>query len=225
MLAQSRKPVYDERMAAEVRETTVTLLPISAIRTNGGTQLRAEIDQSVVLEYAEMIDNLPPVVVYADGSHFWLADGFHRLKANLLKGRQEILSEVRQGTRRDAVLFAAGPANSRHGLRRTPADKRKCVLAFLSDETWSKWNDSAIARAACVAPQTVTKYRPQFEGAPNPETTRLSRSRSGKVIQTRAFVPHARNHQPSATVPLENGDNGHAKQACCPNCGHLFPVC
>ena len=40
--------------------------------------------------------------------------------------RAEIAADVRQGTRRDALLFAAG-ANSSHGLSRTTADKRRAI--------------------------------------------------------------------------------------------------
>lgn len=38
--------------------------------------------------------------------------------------------------KRDALLHAAG-ANDAHGIRRTSKDKRKAVMALLTDEEWS----------------------------------------------------------------------------------------
>lgn len=60
----------------------------------------------------------PSLTVFFDGSHYWLADGFHRFFAAKKHGLGAMSAEVYQGTRRDAVLYAAG-ANARHGLRRT----------------------------------------------------------------------------------------------------------
>ena len=56
----------------------------SQIRQDGGTQPRAEIWQDVVDDYAEQMTagaTFPPIVVFYDGTHYWLADGFHRLAA------------------------------------------------------------------------------------------------------------------------------------------------
>jgi hypothetical protein len=108
-----------------------TTIAIDGIRMDGGTQPRASsIDVELVEEYARDIAAgavLPPPVVFYDGTHYWLADGFHRVCAYKSKriekriGRIEIECEVRQGSRRDAILFSVG-ANSTHGLRRSNDD-------------------------------------------------------------------------------------------------------
>ena len=74
---------------------------ISRIRLDGGTQPRANIDVAAVADYmTAMADgaDFPPVVVFYDGTSYWLADGFHRIRAAEQAGRDEIACEVHQGT-------------------------------------------------------------------------------------------------------------------------------
>jgi len=143
------------------------------IRTDGGTQPRVGIDMEVVREYAEAMNQgatFPPVTVYYDGSKYWLADGFHRVKAAFLaaegkpaldKRSIKIEAEVLQGTRRDAILHSVG-ANAQHGLRRTNADKRRSVLTLLRDDDWQQWSDREIARRCGVHWDTVGKIRKEM---------------------------------------------------------------
>lgn len=136
-------------------------LKLKDIRLDGGTQPREFINQTVVDEYAEEMvesDNFPPMVVFNDGANFWLADGFHRWHANKKAGFVEVECDVRQGTKRDAVLFSVG-ANAVHGLRRTNEDKRKAILTLLNDIEWGEWSDSEIARQCCVSHVTVGRVR------------------------------------------------------------------
>lgn len=142
-----------------------TLHP-SVVRIDGGTQMRAELNATTIEEYAVAMQagaQFPAIVVYYDGSDYWLGDGFHRLAARrkLLEGAVEC--EVRSGTRRDAVLCAAG-ANAAHGLRRTNADKRRAVEALLRDEEWAQWSDREIARRCAVDHKTVGALRGELSG-------------------------------------------------------------
>jgi hypothetical protein len=134
---------------------------LELLRIDGGTQPRASLDETVVAEYAEALKaggKLPPVIVYFDGSEWWLADGFHRYHAHRAAGATEISAEVREGTRRDAVLFSAG-ANASHGLRRTNDDKRRAVMTLLNDAEWMRWSDNAIAKACSVSNHMVASLR------------------------------------------------------------------
>jgi hypothetical protein len=87
-----------------------------------------------------------------------LADGFHRLRAFIAADRETIPADVRQGTRRDAILYSVG-ANETHGLRRTNDDKRRAVLTLLNDAEWSKWSDREIARQCAVHFNYVGRLR------------------------------------------------------------------
>jgi hypothetical protein len=137
------------------------LLPIDAVRTDGGTQIRAELNPFLIDDYAAAVQTgavFPPVVVFSDSTDYWLADGIHRLAAGREAGLTEISADVRSGTRREAVLFAVG-ANASHGLRRTNADEHRAVLLLLEDEEWRHWSDREIARVAVVSHEFVRTQR------------------------------------------------------------------
>ena len=137
-------------------------LSISIIRVDGGTQPRARTSLDAVSEYAEAMESgakFPPVVVFYDGSEYWLADGFHRRDAAIAANLTEIKAEVKQGTLRDAVLYSVG-VNTTHGLRRTNDDKRRAVIRLLEDSEWSAWSDREIARRCNVSRELVGDIRP-----------------------------------------------------------------
>lgn len=136
-------------------------IKLADLRIDGGTQPRALMNEEVISEYADILvenDSLPPVVVFHDGANHWLADGFHRYFANKKAGFIDIKADVRQGTRRDAILYSVG-ANSDHGLRRTTEDKRKAVITLLNDIEWSEWSDHEIAKQCHVSHMTVGRAR------------------------------------------------------------------
>jgi hypothetical protein len=100
----------------------------------------------------------PPITVFYDGTDYWLADGFHRVEVHKQLGLVEIEADIRQGTRRDAVLYSVG-ANSSHGLRRTNEDKRRAVGLLLGDDEWRGWSDNEIAKRCSVHHSTVGTLR------------------------------------------------------------------
>jgi hypothetical protein len=56
-------------------------LEISKLRIDGGTQRRAQLNETVWAVYGELVAEgleLPLAVAFFDGEHYWLADGFHR---------------------------------------------------------------------------------------------------------------------------------------------------
>src|SRR5690606_35298949 len=91
--------------------SVVENLKLEQIRIDGGTQPRTELNEATVADYAEAITEgakFPPVTVFHDGADYWLADGFHRLFAHKKIGALDIEAEIRQGTKRDAVLHSVG---------------------------------------------------------------------------------------------------------------------
>lgn len=145
-------------------ENNLLVVPLNAIRLDGGTQIRTGIDEAVVAEYAEVLGagrHLPPLCVFEDGADYWLADGFHRWHALKKIGRTEALCYGYRGSRRDALL-AAVRANHHHGLRRTNEDKRRAVEVLLADPEWSKNANRWIAEVAGVGPHLVQAVRDQL---------------------------------------------------------------
>jgi ParB-like chromosome segregation protein Spo0J len=142
----------------------VTAVALASLRLDGGTQTRAAIDPDVVSDYADSIRGgatLPPIVAFFDGESYWVADGFHREAAHRSLGRESVDVDVRQGTRRDAILYSVG-ANGDHGLRRTNADKRRAVEVLLRDEEWSAKSNRWIAEACAVSADLVDRMRSEL---------------------------------------------------------------
>lgn len=139
-------------------------LPIESITLDSEIQPRQQLNQEVVAEYAEVMRQgatFPPVIVFFDGSKYWLADGFHRVNAKLSIDGYDILVDLKPGSRREAFLYAAG-ANATHGLRRTNADKRRAITRLLLDDEWSQWSSREIARRCGVDHKTVDKLRTEL---------------------------------------------------------------
>lgn len=179
------------------------MLELERIRTDGGTQQRSLFDETVVADYREVMeagDQFPAVDVFFDGAEYWLADGFYRLEARRTLGQAAIAAHVRQGTQRDAILFSLG-ANARHGLRRTPEDKRRAVLVMLRDPEWAAWSDAYIAERVRVSVPTVRKLRHQEEAAQEtPPTASKRRGRDGRVQDTSRIGKGKQTADP--TLPL-----------------------
>jgi hypothetical protein len=155
------------------------------IRTDGGTQPREYLNELVLSEYAESMTDgtvFPPVIIFFDGSHYWLADGFHRFFAAKKCGARDISAEVRQGTRREARLYAVG-ANATHGLRRTNADKRRAAITLLQDKEWQRWSNREIARQCSVTHTFVAKLRRELLDTPSPNAaeTMTARTESASI--------------------------------------------
>lgn len=157
-------------------------LNLNAIRIDGGTQSRVEINNEAVSDYAEAVKvgiEFPPVIVFHDGADHWLADGFHRFHAHKQAGKASIPADIRAGTVRDAILFSLG-ANCTHGLRRSNADKRKAVQTLLADPEWAEWSDSKIAQACGVDHKTVAAHRASILGNSQDASAVRSVERAGK---------------------------------------------
>ena len=136
-------------------------MKLSEIKLDGDLQSRAQISDEVVDDYSEILregGKLPAVILFHDGASYHLADGWHRYFAHKKAGLALIDAEIKEGTRRDAIMYSVG-ANSSHGLRRTYADKHKAVQTLLDDMEWSEWSDREIGRACHVSGGLVAKMR------------------------------------------------------------------
>lgn len=143
-------------------EVEVTALEISKIERDMLLQPRATLHQDWIEDYAaDMIAGavLPPIVVFFDGEKYWLGDGFHRTYAASAAGLSTIPADVRDGSRRDALLFSVS-ANASHGHRRTNDDKRRAVDIMLADPEWVRWSDGKIAGQCGVSAEMVRLRRP-----------------------------------------------------------------
>jgi hypothetical protein len=79
---------------------------------------RPHLDPDRVSYYVEHLDESTPVTVFDIDGRLLLADGYHRVAAAQRLHRTTINGNVRMGTRRDALEFAAELAQQQRGLSR-----------------------------------------------------------------------------------------------------------
>jgi len=134
-------------------------IKIDEIVIDAGTQTRVKLNEDTIADYAEAMTDgakFPAMVVFADGTRYLLADGFHRFMAAQRCGWKEIDADVRKGSKQDAIKYSLG-ANCVHGLRRTNADKRKCVEIALRE--FGQLTDRTIAQICGLSDKTIAGYR------------------------------------------------------------------
>lgn len=161
-------------------------LPLNKIRCDGGTQSRAFMDETAIAEYAEAMKEgaqFPPVVVFYDGTDYWMADGFHRARAAKDAGLTEINADVRQGDKRAAILFSVG-ANAISQVNRTSADKRRAVMVLLEDKEWSQWPQGEIAKTCKVSREYVNRvFQENKSSCDRSQDTSRKVERGGKTYE------------------------------------------
>jgi hypothetical protein len=136
-------------------------LNLLAIRIDGGTQTRKELNTQAVDEYAELMKEghqFPLMVVFHDGSDYWLSSGFHRYFANKKNGTVSVDVDLRQGTVEDALRFSL-TANKDNGMRPTHADNRYAIEIMLNHPKWSKYTNTVIAKEIGVTSMTVGRVK------------------------------------------------------------------
>jgi hypothetical protein len=144
-----------------VGNPTLQKIKIKNLELDPACQPRAEMDDSVIQEYADAMRDgakFPPIDVYDDGDKKRVSDGFYRVSAAVMAGVETLEARVYAGDRRAAILHSLG-ANATHGLRRTNADKRRAVATLLADPEWSQWSNFAIAKQCGVNDKTVASVR------------------------------------------------------------------
>ena len=137
---------------------------LSTIRIDCNTQSRESISPEVVDQYAEDMQGgniFPSVIVYYDGTFYYLVDGHHRYHAAMKIGAPSLECTVVDGTLREAVLFSM-TVNSKHGLPRSRADKRYCILRMLDDIEYGEYSDNHIAKLCHVSHHLVATIRAEL---------------------------------------------------------------
>lgn len=162
------------------------LVKLDKIRIDCGTQSRCNIDEETINSYAEMMADgaeFPNVMIYHDGNHHYLADGFHRYFANKKNGKKEIKADVVNGTLTEAILYSKG-ANGLHGKPFSNEDKRKNVIEMIEHFEFGEWSDREIARKCCVSGTFVGKIRKELRGTKQ-ENVKYTRKGKEQTMKTK----------------------------------------
>lgn len=193
----------------------------SMLRTDGGTQSRAEIDYDVVDEYQEAMlagAKFPPLMAVYDGKCYWLVDGFHRLEAAKRADVAQIDVEVTQGTVELARWLSCG-VNAVHGLKRSNGDKRRAVLFALQHPKAQGMSDRMIADHCGVSHLFVANLR--REVAPGANGSQLAPGGN------RCHLPNCHPMTPGPTgngCQLPPGGNGYHLEARIGRDGKTYPA-
>lgn len=112
----------------EVALGEVLKIPIDRIKLDLELYPRFGASNETVNQYCLSLNQLPPIIV-AKASNpnydFILVEGYHRLLAHTVKGREEIDAIVREDMNREEILIEAIRINSTRGLHLTIPEKRK----------------------------------------------------------------------------------------------------
>ena len=91
-------------------------LKIADLLANAPIEPEAHLDATRVEHYTQILDALPPVVVFDTAEGLLLADGYHRVAAARRRGLKTIEAEVRSGSRHNALLYAATVGAAQRGI-------------------------------------------------------------------------------------------------------------
>ena len=91
-------------------------LKIVDILASSPVDPEGHLDPERVERYRRSIDRLAPVVVFETEDGLLLADGYHRIAAAVREGQATIEAEVRKGTRKEALEYAAAAGACQRGL-------------------------------------------------------------------------------------------------------------
>jgi hypothetical protein len=171
-------------------------LPLEEILVDPRCQARVELDADTVKEYADALergDDLPPIDVFAvqngDRVERYVTDGIHRRAAHLALGRSfAVIRQVGYGTMEEAIWTAAA-ANTKHGLKRSRADKRRAVLLALDTGIGVEQSNAALAAHVGVSDMLVAAVRAEWEAARAPTLPELPRERVGRDGKRRPAPP------------------------------------
>ncbi len=163
-------------------------------------QSRAEINFSVVNEYAEMMSNgveFDPVSAIQEEDQIYVWDGYHRGEA-AKKADTKLAVNVQPGTKQDAEWLALS-ANQKHGLRRTKADEERIARNALL-----KFSDRSVReihRHTGINRRKISQVRDELvaSGAIAPDN-KVTVSRGGVTYQQ--DTSNIGHNLPSSYVPI-----------------------
>jgi hypothetical protein len=193
------------------------VLNLLDIVIDGGTQARGKLNQDAVKEYAEHMregDIFPPLIVFTDGSKYWLVDGFHRFFGYRANGVASAECDIRTGTLREAILFSKGAnGGNKRGLPASPDDNRMSIIWMLNDEEYKEWPNTDIAKHIGVSSMTVGRIKSSIETKSDTNPIKKVTDKHGKVrdVDTSTLVgrpkkPDVTTEDPSAGLKQENNE-------------------
>jgi chromosome segregation ATPase len=137
-------------------------MKLSQITLDPKLMMRKELNQEIVDEYAQAMldgDKFPDIVIFNDGEHNYLVEGFKRYYAAKKSGLEIISADVQMGTYDDAFDYALTVANRKNGEHYSNEDKRYQLSMALEVPRYKEKSDRELARILKVSNPFVSKMR------------------------------------------------------------------
>jgi len=194
----------------------VSEVPLSDLVLDEELQPRVAIDRAVLENYVQLLVDgvqFPPVVVFRDDAcTLWLADGFHRWHAHKVLDADCISADVRDGSRRDALLYSLS-ANAKHGLQRGAGDYSRAYETACRNGLVNAADSDAVASllrcSGSWADKLTAKARDAVRAARDAEVIKLKgEGKSNREISRETGVPTTTVHR----IGVPNQHNGETEQ-------------
>jgi len=130
-----------------MQSVEIVEVPIDSVLFDDATYPRKGFDNDTVARYRMALDRLPPIDITHENH---LIDGYHRLMAHKIEGRQAIRASVETLAKED-VFWQAVLRNAAHGLQLSVEDKRRAGRQFFQQGRPTR----AIADALSVSERSV----------------------------------------------------------------------
>jgi hypothetical protein len=152
-------------------------LALHTLTMSSLTQPRVQLRQDVIDDYAGKMHKergrtgwvinpmtkkrWEPIVVFTDGDSFWLADGYHRVKAAQKRGLQLFQAKFRKGTKFDAFKFSLS-VNENHGLKRSKGDQAHIARKALLDPHLRRLSSRELGDLTLMSHTYILKIKKQM---------------------------------------------------------------
>lgn len=114
---------------------------------------RIEPNARLIQQYAENIDNLPPIEI---NQHNILIDGYHRWTAHKKAEKETIEAVVIQTSSDNDLLAMSIEKNAKHGMQLSAEDKKKMAVRLYNAGTGK--DKAEICKILSISNSTVTSY-------------------------------------------------------------------
>lgn len=114
---------------------------------------RIEPNARLIQQYAENIDNLPPIEI---NQHNILIDGYHRWTAHKKAEKETIEAVVIQTSSDNDLLAMSIEKNAKHGMQLSSEDKKKMAVRLYNAGTGKAKEE--ICKILSISNSTVTSY-------------------------------------------------------------------
>jgi hypothetical protein len=169
-------------------------IALNLIKADHALQPRVAMDDEhwsrMARSYVEGDDVPPPIHLFFDGKSYWLVDGFHRYKAawslrHMGAKFTHIKAFVHQGTKREAIVFAAQANLDNRSKPMNDADRKKALFMLMDDPEWRKKSPKFLGKIVGISTSTSRKYWCEFfhvRGFPIPD---MSEDSKGRAVPTK----------------------------------------